>query len=111
MEFNLKELFFAMVEAAKGELGEMWPEISSYVEEEMRAVAVRIIAIRDLQQQGKITNEKAKMLLELQADNSKVILVTAGGLSRLRAEELIQAVFGAVQQAVNKALGWTLILF
>ena len=108
-EFNLSELLNPMLSAAKGELTKYWSEVKPYAQKEIKAMAENLKLINKLKQQGKITEEQAKLYLDLQKNSFKIVLLTFQGLSILTVENTINAVLKSVKDTVNSVIGWKLI--
>ena len=53
--------------------------------------------------------KEARLLLEMQQNPAKAVLMTVEGLGLLAAEAAINAAINAVRTTVNKALGFALI--
>jgi glycine cleavage system pyridoxal-binding protein P len=109
MTFDLRQLVIDMLKAARGILSGAWDEVSALTEPEVNAIAQRTLEIRALLIEEKISPEKAKVLMNLQAHNTKMVLIEAAGLSKLKAEQTVNAIFGSVAERVNSDVGWILI--
>ncbi|MBV6477839.1 MAG: hypothetical protein HGGPFJEG_00583 [Ignavibacteria bacterium] len=108
-EFNLSDLLSPMLDAAKGELTKYWNDVKPYAQKEIKAMIENLKLIYKLKQQGKITEEQAKLYLNLQKNSFKIVLLTFQGLSILTVENTINAVLKSVKDTVNSVIGWKLI--
>jgi len=109
MALDFKKLLKDMLVIAKQILGEAWPDVEVYVTAELQGITDRILWIQRELLAGRITQQKAKLMFDLQSKNTKIVLITAAGLSELGAEKLLTAIFKTIANAVNEALGWVLI--
>jgi hypothetical protein len=98
-----------MLTAARGELDDKWPEVRRYAETEAKKLAQTIVMIEKLKAEGKISRNQAKILLDMQKNTSRVILLTIEGLSLLTAEAAVNAAVKSIRDTVNSAIGWRLI--
>jgi hypothetical protein len=59
--------------------------------------------------QGKITESRAKSLVQMQKDSMIAVLAAIKGIELLTVEEAINAAISVVREAVNKAIGFALL--
>lgn len=97
------------VAAAKAEVADIWPEVKIYAESEARKLAQTLVMIEKLKAADKITKKQADILLDMQRQTSRVVLLTIEGLSLLAAEAAINAAIKSIRDTVNEAIGWKLI--
>ena len=109
MALSIAGLAKAMVGAAKGSLGKKWPIIKEFMKAEAKKTAEQIASIERMRLSGEISQKEAQLLMDMQRNASKSVLLTVEGLGLLAAEAAINAAFGAVRTTVNKALGFALI--
>ncbi len=109
MAIDISKLAEDMLNAAKGVLTKQWPEIKDYAETEMKKIAESIAAIERMKLAEKITEEKARLHLDIQKNASRAVLLAVEGVGIVTAEQAINAALGVVRDTVNKALGWTLL--
>jgi hypothetical protein len=98
-----------MLQAAQGALAQKWPEAKYYVECEYKKIGETLAFIEAQRALNLMSNEKARMLLEIQKNSTKVILLTVKGLGTLAVEDAILASLDVVKSTVNTALGIVLI--
>jgi len=98
-----------MLAAAKGEVAEKWPEVKIYAEAEAKKLAQTLVMIEKLKVSGRITKKQADILLDMQKQTSRVVLLTIEGLSLLAAEAAVNAAIKSIRDAVNDGIGWKLI--
>lgn len=109
MAVDVAELAKLMLGAARGKLKKHWPVIREYAEAEARKTAETIAMIEKLRLASQISPAEARLLLEMQRNSAKAVLLTVEGLGLLAAEAAINAAIGAVRSTVNKAVGFALI--
>lgn len=109
MGLRVSTLAKSMVSAAKDQLAEKWPEVRIYAESEARKLAQTLVMIEKLKLADKISKRQAELLLDMQKQTSRVVLLTIEGLSLLAAESAINAAIRSIRDAANDAIGWKLI--
>ncbi len=109
MSLNASELATNMLNAAKDVLSQKWPEIKDYAEAETKKLAEALVMIEKLKLAGSITKEEAKLHLDIQKNATRAVLLTIEGLGILAVEQALNAAFAVVKEAVNTALGFTLV--
>ena len=106
---NFNSLLNDMIKAAKGSLQNNWPAISALATTSLRTIAHNFIDIEQMHVDGTITPEQANLLVDMQLNALRTVLLSEKGLGLLAAEAAINAVLDAVRTAVNAALGFVLI--
>ena len=109
MSLDVSALAERMLGAARDVLAAKWPEIEDYAEGETKKLAQSLAAIEKLRVRGQITEEQARLHLDIQKNASRTVLLTLEGLGLLAAEQAINAALTAVKDTVNTALGFALI--
>lgn len=109
MALSASGLAKQMLAAAKDEVAEKWPDVKLYADAEARKLAQTLVMIEKLKVSGKITKKQADILLDMQKQTSRVVLLTIEGLSLLAAEAAINAAIKSIRDTVNDAIGWKLI--
>jgi hypothetical protein len=109
MSLNVSQLRRAMVNAAKDELGDKWPEIKVYAESEAKKIAETIKMIAKLTKDGDISISAARLHLNIQKNAARTVLLTVEGLGLLAVEAAVNAAVRAIRETVNTALGFALI--
>ena len=109
MAIDLSQLLPQMLAAASAPLKKQWPVVKDYVESELKKIGESIAFIEAQRLAGKMTDEQARLHLELQKMASKNVLIAAEGLGYLAVEAAINAALGVIKTAVNTALKFTLL--
>lgn len=98
-----------MLMAAKGVLAKKWPKVKDYAEVEFKKLADTLEMIEKLFLAGTITEDEARLHLQIQKNAARTVLLTFQGLGMLAAEEAINAALGVLKAPVNAALGFKLL--
>jgi hypothetical protein len=103
------ELVRAMLAAARERLGDHWADVKDYAETAVRNLVQTMRMIERLDREGRVTRRQARLLLEIQKNTARTVLLTIEGLGVLTAEQALDAALGAVKDAVNRTIGWRLL--
>ena len=106
---DVKELFTAMLGAAKIVLIKHWKDAAPYAEKEMKGFGENLVMIGKLKAEGLITIEQARIHLSIQKNSSRIVLCTIEGLGILAVENALNAAIDVVRGKVNTAIGWQLL--
>lgn len=109
MALDVPKLAADMLDAAKGPLAQGWSEVHEYAATEFKQLAETLAMIERLKAANAITDEQARLHLEIQKNATRTVLLTIEGLGLLAVEQAINAALGVVRGAVNTALGFALV--
>lgn len=109
VEINLSELLTNMLNAAKGSLEDKWPEAKGYAESEFKKIGESILFIQKEAAAGRMSQEKAKLHMDIQKNSTKMVLLTLDGLGILAVEAAINAALAVIKDTVNPALRFALL--
>lgn len=109
MGMKASSLVKEMLAAAKGEVSERWPDVKIYAETEAKKLAQTLVMIEKLKVAGQISKKQADILLDMQRQTSRVVLLTIEGLGLLAAEAAVNAAIKSIRDTVNDSIGWKLI--
>jgi hypothetical protein len=98
-----------MLAAVRGVLKKRWPDVRDYATQEMSKLAADAVFVEEQVAQKKMSPEQAKLLLGIQQNAARTVLLTAEGIGLLAAEEAINAAIRVAGKAVNAALGFALL--
>jgi hypothetical protein len=98
-----------MLKAAGNSLEDKWPSLRELATFSFRFLARNITDIEKMKEQNKITEEHARLLLDMQKNAVKMTLLTEKGLGLLAVEAAMNAAIGAIEKTVNTALGWKIL--
>jgi hypothetical protein len=108
-EINVQQVLGQMLDAAKEVLGNHWEEAKPFAKQQLKALAENFNLIKELKDEGKISEEQAKYYLEIHKSSVRIVLLTIEGLGILAVEATINAVLDIVKTTVNTAIGWSLL--
>ena len=109
MSLNLEQLAAAMVNAAKGQITDNWPQIKDYAEQEAKKLAENFVLIEKQKLTNQLSDEQAELMHQMQKNASKAVLLSVQGMTTLMAEQALNAALDAVKTTVNTALNFTLL--
>jgi hypothetical protein len=109
MSLNIDEIAQQMLGAAKGVVAEKWPSTQKYLESETKIFAQRLASIEQMRLAGVISESRAKLHVEFQKEAWETVLLAVEGMSQLLVEQALNAALKAVQEVVNKAVGFALL--
>lgn len=109
MSLDPQSLASSMLQAALGTLTKQAPGIGDYAKSEFGKIASTIAMIEKMVLSGSMTEDEAKLHLQIQANASRAVLLTVEGLGLLAAEAAINAGLNAVKGTVNAALPFALL--
>ena len=98
-----------MLTAAKGAVEANWDDVKPYAEQEFKNLSENLQLIIRLRAENKITEEQARLYLDIHKSTVKIVLLTIEGLGILTVEEAINAALRVVKDTVNTAIGFVLI--
>lgn len=109
-KIDIGSLIKDMVTAAKGVIKKEWPDLKAYAECEFKKIGESILFIESQHALGKMTEEQAKLQMDIQKNASRTVLLAIEGVGLLRAEAIINAALKKIKDAVNNAVGFVLIV-
>ena len=111
MELNLnyEQLVKDMLNASKSALKKHWKEAEPYAEQQFKSFLQNIQMISDLKLRGEISEEKARLQMNIQKNSMQIVFLTIEGLGILAVEAAINAALDVVKGTVNTAIGWTIL--
>lgn len=106
MAVSATDLFAPMLEAMKTSFGKQWPKVKDFAEGETRKLAQTLAEITRLRLAGKISESECAVLLEMQKNTARAVLLAVKGMGLLMVEQAINAAITAVNGVINKAIGF-----
>ncbi|MGI6456040.1 MAG: hypothetical protein ACOX5R_10545 [bacterium] len=106
---DIGKLLKSMLDAAQGQVKDMWPEVRDYAESEFKKLGETFVTIQKLYLAGKIDKKQAKLLLSLQKNSTRSVFLAIEGMGLILAERAINAALKTVKDTVNGALGFALL--
>ena len=109
MSLDVADIATKMLDAFQSELSDKWPDMKDYAESESKKMAENFALIERLRMTGKITEEQAKLYLQIQTNATRIVFLTVEGLGLLAVEQAINAAFDVLRETVNGALDFALL--
>jgi len=107
--YDMQDLLENMVAAARKVFNASWLEVKPFAEMEFRHFTDNLNLIAELHEGGKITDEQARIQMNIQQDAAKSVLLSIRGVRKVTVENAINAALSVIRTPVNKALGWALL--
>jgi len=84
-------------------------DVASYAQAEAKKLATSAVEIAELRASGKITDEEAKLHIDIQKHASRAVLMAIEGVSILGAEQAINGALSVIGGAIKAATGLSFI--
>ena len=108
-EINVSKLLQNMLGAAEGVFDQKWPQVKDFAETEFEKLAQTLAQITKLTLSNQISESEARVLLEMQKNTARTVMLALEGMGLLLVEQAINAALSVVKDTVNGAIGFTLI--
>jgi len=112
-DFDIKTVGEQMLKAFEGSLEsdgtKLLPGLETIAKLELLNIAKRVAEISEMLIKGEIDKEKAKIMFKMQKEAVQEQLLTVEGISVVLIQNALNAALNAVRDAVNSAIGWTLL--
>lgn len=109
MAIDTKDLVSKMTQAASAVLKSKWPITKAYAEMEFRKLGETIVSIEEAKLKGEIDEEDARILIDMQKNAMRTVLLAVEGLGALAAEQAINAALSVIRDTVNRVVGFALL--
>jgi hypothetical protein len=109
MALDIEALIGPMLSAIKPVLNKYWSDVKDYAETEAEKMAKTLATITELHVAGKIDEQQAQALLDMQKHSMQAVVLAIEGIGVVAAQNSINAALGAVKDVVNKAIGFPLL--
>ncbi len=109
MALDVDSLATPMLNAALPLLKQDASDAESFAKTEFTKLAQTLVSIEAQLAAGQITQDQASLLLDMQKNASRAVLLALKGMALVAAQNAINAALGAIGGIVNKALGFALI--
>jgi hypothetical protein len=106
---DVESLAKLMSDAAVRVLRKEWPAVGRYAETEFRKLGETVKLIAEQTAAGQISVEEAALLLDMQKNAMRSVLLTVEGIGILAAEQAINAALDAARAPINAAVGWAIV--
>ncbi|MDB5020608.1 MAG: hypothetical protein JWQ28_1735 [Pedobacter sp.] len=108
-KLNFITIFEEMVAAARTTLAGNWPAVADIASSSFKTLAQALVDIEQMKNDGTISDEQAKLLLNMHKNTSKIVLLTVDVIDIIKAEAVINAALSAIRIPVNAALGFQIL--
>lgn len=108
-ELNAADLFKTLIGALQGTFKDQWPKIKDFAEGEAKKLARSLVDITKLKLTGQITEDECAVLLEIQKNTARTVMLSVEGMGLILVEQAINAAIKAVSDVVNGAIGFKFI--
>jgi hypothetical protein len=108
-KLNFTTIFGEMVAAARTTLEENWPTVSDIASSSFKTLAQALVDIEQMKNEGSISDEQAKLLLNMHKNTAKIVLLSVKVIDLVKAEAVINAALNAIKIPVNAALGFPIL--
>lgn len=108
-KIDVSELVAKMSEAAAAKLSDAWPSVADFATEEFRKLGQAVIFVQCQHAEGKMTEQQARLHMQIQKNAARIVLLTIEGLGILAVEAAINAALAVVKETVNTAVGFALL--
>jgi soluble cytochrome b562 len=106
---DVQKILPGMISAARGVFDKKWPAVKDFAEAELEKLAKTLAQIEKLRLGGQISEAEASVLLEMQKNTARAVMLALEGMSLLLVEGAINAAMAAVKDVVNTGLGFALL--
>ncbi len=106
---DFSTLLTQMLDAAKNTLANKWPAVKDLATSSFKTLAHSLLDIEEMKIDGTITEEQARLLMDMHKNTAKIVLLSVEVVGIVAAEEAINAALNSVKTAVNTAIGFTII--
>jgi hypothetical protein len=107
--YDMQDLLGDMLAAARKVFTASWQEVRPFAELEFRHFTENLSLISELHDGGKITDEEARLQMNIQKDAARSVLASIEGIRLVTVENALNAALSVIRTPVNKALGWALL--
>ncbi len=108
-DINVSELVANMLSAAEGVFDQKWPQAKDFAESEFEKLAQTLAQIVKLKLSDQITEGEASVMLEMQKNTARTVMLALEGMEELMVEQAINAALSVVKETANGAIGFALI--
>ena len=108
-QLDVPALLQDMLKAAQGALTTEWPAAHDYAAKEFPKLLLEAEHVTRMRAEGVITDEQAALLMDMQCNASRAVLLAVKGMGLVAAQAALAAALGAVRTAVNTALGFAIL--
>ena len=101
---NVEQLAQQMVAEGRSILGDAWVDARAYAEPELKKIALSVGEIELALQRKEISQEEASIMLDMQKNASRAVLMATKVIGALLAERVVGAALALAGGALDQAL-------
>ena len=101
MSLDVATVGTAMIDAARAQVAERWPQLQALGEVELRRLAQSLADVAVLAAEGKVSEPHARQLVHMHQISARGVLLSIEGIALLTAEQAIHAAVRAAAKAIN----------
>lgn len=98
-----------ILEGARTAFGARFAKVKTFVKAESEKLAVTLRMIIEARARNEITEDEARVLLNMQKVSASAVITAAEGMTAVAVQAAIDAALGVVRQFVNGKLGFNLL--
>ena len=106
---DFQKIIEDMLGIAKKDLGDYWDKSKPLAEQQFKIFAENIKIIGEMKVKGEITEEQARLQMNIQKNSIQIVLLSLEGLGILAVERTINDAIKIVRDIVNTAIGWNIL--
>jgi hypothetical protein len=106
---DVNRLLEEMLAAAKTSFADQWPTAKDLAISSLKKLAVSFVEIEKMKLNGTITDEQVRLLLSMDKNTFRIVLLSIEGLGLLAVENALNAALNIVRDTVNTAVGFVLL--
>jgi hypothetical protein len=106
---NVQSLLQDMLQAAKMSLKDKWPSVRDLATSSLKKIAQSLVEIEIMKQDGTITEEQARLMVSMDKNTFKIMMLTIEGLGLLAVESALNAALNVIRDTVNTAVGFVIL--
>jgi hypothetical protein len=106
---DVSTLLKDMLGAAKNSLGNKWPKVKDLATNSFKKLSQVLVDIETMKLAGTISNEQASLMLDMEKNTFKIVMLSVEILGILAVEDALNAALKVVKQTVNTAVGFALV--
>jgi len=108
-KLDKEQIYQEMMEAVKVILKDHWQKAKPFAEKQIMLFTESLETIERLKDQEILTEEQAKLYIDIQRSSLRIALITVDGLQSLAVERAINTALNIVKKTINTAIGWKII--
>ena len=109
-KLDKEQIYEEMMGAVKGILEDNWVKAKPFAEKQIMLFTESLEAIERLKEQEMLSEEQAKLYIDIQKSSLRIALMTVDGLQALAVERAINTALDVVKKTINTAIGWKIII-